>query len=213
MASVPTGSTFFVATTFAAAKTITAVSNAANAVCSATAHGYSTGDLVEVTSGWGPLNKQYRRVTTIDTNSFSLENADTTATDLFPPGSGIGSARKVTAFVQITSVMNPTTNGGEPKSVEYKFVESPIAYSINDGFSAVSTTLNIDADANTSAGYLALRALTQVQTDTVLKTVLKNQSFTLLPCKVALNEAIKFQDGQINTCSVVFNGNNTPTRY
>jgi hypothetical protein len=213
MASVPTGSTFFVATAFASAKTTTAVTNAAPPVCTATTHGYSTGDLVEVTSGWGPLNKQYRRVTVVDTNSFSLEGADSTATDLFPPGIGVGSTRKVTTFVQITSVMNPTTSGGDPKPVEYKFVESPIAYSINDGFSAVSTSLNIDADANTSAGYLALRTLTQVQTDTVLKTVLKNGSFTLLPCKVALNEAIKFQDGQINTCSVTFNGNNAPTRY
>lgn len=52
MASVPTGTTFAVATTFAASKTITAVTNAADASFSVTAHGFDVGDVVEITSGW-----------------------------------------------------------------------------------------------------------------------------------------------------------------
>ena len=46
MAQVPTGSTFFIASTIAAAKTVSAVSNASEASVSSTAHGYSNGDIV-----------------------------------------------------------------------------------------------------------------------------------------------------------------------
>ena len=53
MAAVPTGTLFSVATTFGSAITVTAVTNANPAVCTATAHGLSNGDLIEVTSGWG----------------------------------------------------------------------------------------------------------------------------------------------------------------
>ena len=46
MSQVPTGSTFFVASTIAAAKTVSSVTNATEAVVTSTAHGYSNGDIV-----------------------------------------------------------------------------------------------------------------------------------------------------------------------
>lgn len=47
MASVPTGTIFSIATVFAAAKTVSAISNLAEGVVSCTAHGFSAGDIVE----------------------------------------------------------------------------------------------------------------------------------------------------------------------
>ena len=46
MAQVPTGSTFYVASTIASAKTTTIVTNASEAVVTSAAHGYSNGDFV-----------------------------------------------------------------------------------------------------------------------------------------------------------------------
>lgn len=57
MASVPTGSNFYVASTIAAAKTVSAVTNASEAVVSSTAHGYTSGDVVIMFSGWGPFEQ------------------------------------------------------------------------------------------------------------------------------------------------------------
>lgn len=212
MANTPTGSTFSVATAFGAVKTVSAITNAVQAVCSCTAHGYSNGDAVEITSGWGRLNKRVFEIGSVTADSFTLLKGDTSSTDLFPAGSGAGSVRKISTQVQMSKVMNPQSSGGEPKTVNYKFVDSDVEYSINDGFSATSYTLELDDD-DTTAGYAALRTLTDVQSDTVLKIVLRNGSRIYLPGRVALNDVTKMQDGQINRISVVFNGNARHTRY
>ena len=213
MAQVPTGSTFFIASAFAASKTTTAVTNASEAVVTSAGHGYSNGDIVEMTSGWGRLNRRDFRIKSVATDTFVLEGADTSSTTFYPAGTGVGSVRKISTFTQITSVMNPQSTGGDPKNVVYKFIESDVEYSINDGFTATSYTLELDADAIGSAGYTALKTLTDVQTDTSLKVVTRSGSLIFQPCTVALNEAIRMQDGQINRVNVSFNGNNRLTRY
>ena len=213
MAQVPTGTLFSVATAFGADKTVTAISNATTAVVSCTAHGYSNGDIVEITSGWGKLNKRAFRVAAVSADTFQLENQDTTNTSFYPTGSSAGTVRKVTTWQQFDKVMNPQSTGGDPKTVQYKYVESDVEYSINDGFSATSYTLELDADAIGGAGYNAAKALTETQTDTIMQMRLRSGSPIYLPCKVALNENVKLQDGQINRVMVAFNGNNRATRY
>ena len=212
MAQVPTGSTFYIASAYGSAKTVTIVTNAAEAVVTAVAHGFSNGDVVEMTSGWGRLNKRHFEIESVLTDSFVLSGEDTTNTTFYPVGTGIGSVRKATTFTQITSVMNPQSSGGDPKTVTYKFVESDVEYSINDGFGATSYTMELDADALGSAGYTALKSLTQVQTDTCLKVVTRSGSRVYQPCTVALNASIRMQDGQINRVTCAFNGNNRLTR-
>lgn len=213
MAQVPTGATFHVASTFGTAKTVTAVSNAVEAVVTAT-HDFDVGDIVEMTSGWGRLNKRAFRVKSVSTTvSFVLEDCDTSSTSFFPGGTGTGTVRQVTAFTQITTVMSPSSSGGDPKTVTYKFIESDVEYMINDGFSATSYSMELDADSIGTAGYTALRALTDVQTDTILKIVMRSGSILLIPCTLALNESVSFSDGQINKVKAAFNGNNRLTRY
>lgn len=213
MAQVPTGSTFFIASAFASARTVTAITNAAEAVVTSAGHGYSNGDIVEITSGWGKLNKRAFRVAAVSADTFQLEGQDTTNTSFYPTGSSAGTVRKVTTWQQFEKVMNPQSNGGDPKTVNYKYVESDVEYSINDGFSATSYTLELDADAIGGAGYNAAKALTETQTDTIMQMRLRSGSPIYLPCKVALNENVKLQDGQINRVMVAFNGNNRATRY
>lgn len=213
MAQVPTGTIFSVATAFGADKTITAITNAAVAVVSCVAHGFSNGDIIEITSGWGKLNKRAFRIATVSADSFQLEGQDTTNNGFYPSGSSAGSARKVTTWQQLEKIMNPQSNGGDPKTVNYKYIESDVEYSINDGFSATSYTLELDADAIGGAGYNALKSLTEVQTDTIMRMQLRSGSPIYLPCKVALNENVKLTDGQINRVTAAFNGNNRATRY
>lgn len=213
MASVPTGTTFWIASTFAAAKTVTAISNALEAVVSATAHGFVAGDAVEMTSGWGRLNRRVFEVKSVTTDSFVLSGADTTNVNFFPAGTGAGSVRKVNAFLQITQVTAASSSGGDPQTVNYKYLESDVGYSINDGFAATQYQLTMDADAIGTAGYDLLKNLTDVQTDTCLKMMSRSGARLYLPCTVALNDVPSLNDGQINTVTAVFNGNNRPIRY
>jgi len=213
MAQVPKGSTFFIASAFAAPRATTVVSNAAEAVVTSAAHGYANNDIVEITSGWGRLNKRSFRIKSVTTDTFVLEGANTADVGLFTPGIGIGSVRKVNTFSQILQVLDITTSGGDAKTVPYSYFESEVDNSINDGFNPTVNTMQMDADSIGTAGYVALRTLTDVQTDTVLQTRLRSGSLIFQPCTVALNESVIMQAGQINRVSCVFNGNGRPTRY
>lgn len=213
MASVPTGTTLAVATAFGAEKTVTAVTNAAEAAVSATAHGFSNGDYVQMKSGWGRLHRRVARVKSVSADSFTLEGINTSNTNFFPAGGGVGTVRKITTWQTINKILRPQASGGDPKNVTVKYLESDVEESINDGFTAVSESFDIDADQVGQTDYEALRALSEVQTDTVLRKILRSGSIIVTPGRVALNENVKFADGQINTNTVAFNANGAITRY
>ncbi len=213
MASVPTGTIFSLATVFAAAKTVTAITNAAEASVSCTAHGYSVGDVVQLYSGWGRLNRRAARVKSATTDAFVIEGINTTNTEFYPSGSGGGTVRKISTFQQINKILNPSNSGGEAKNITVKFLESDVEENINDGFAAITETFDIDADEFGQASYAALVNLSEVQTDTVLKKTLKSGSTIYTPCRVAFNENVKLADGSIMTNTVSINGNGRLTRY
>lgn len=213
MASVPTGTIYSIATAFAAAKTVSAVSNAAEASVSCTAHGYAVGDILQIFSGWGKLNRRAIRVKSATTDAFVAEGINTSNTEFYPTGSGGGTVRKVTTFSQINKILNQQNSGGEPKNITVKFLESDSEESIFDGFAAVTESFDIDADEFGGTAYSALVALTEVQTDTLLKKTLKSGSVIFTPARIALNENVKMSDGQIMTNGVSVNGNGRITRY
>lgn len=214
MAQLPTGATHWLFTSLQAAKTVSGISNAAEAVVTCPAHGYSVGDFVMIYSGWGRLNRRAYRIKTVtDANTFVLEQCDTTNTEFFPGGSGGGSARKALTPVQMSQVLSATSSGGEAKKVNYRYQESDVEFTINDGFNAVTRQMEIDADAIGTPGYNLLRTLTETQADTVVRTILRNGSFTLTPCTVAMNEEVLLQDGQVNRVRVDISGTNRSVRY
>lgn len=215
MAQVPTGTTVAVATAFGSPLTVSGASNATECVLSmSSTTGLANGDYVEVTSGWGRLNKRIARVKSLAAGvSITLEGINTTNATFFPAGTGGGSVRKVSTWQTIDKVTAVSSSGGDPIMVDYKYMDSDVRYSINDGFNAQSYQLTIDADAIGGAGYSALVSLTEVQTDTALLITTRSGQKNLVPGTVALNEAVSMNDGQINTVTCSFNGTNRGTRY
>ena len=213
MATLPSGTLLSVATAFATAKTVTGISNAAEAVVSCTAHGYQVGDIVQIYSAWGRLNRRAVKVKSVLTDSFVAEGIDTSNTEFFPSGSGGGTVRKVSTFTQISKYLNSNSSGGEPRTVTVRFMDEDVETTLNDGFTAVQETFDIDADQYGSGAYTALRNLSEVQSDTILKKTLKNGSVIYTPCTIALNENVRMADGQILTNTVSISGNGRITRY
>ena len=215
MAQLPTGTTFSVATSYASSLPFTSASNATETILGmASTAGLSVGDIVEVSSGWGRLNLRVARIkAVVASTSITLEGIDTTNLTFYPAGTGAGSVRKITAFTTIPQITGAQSSGGDPKNVTYRYLDSDVDYNINDGFSATSLTLDIDADAIGTAGYAALKQLTDVQTNTCLLMTTRNGSKIYRPCTVALNEDPSLQDGQINKVKGSFAGTNRITRY
>ena len=213
MPSLPKGSTYAIPTTFGSPITVTAVTNATDAVCTAVGHGLVDGDIVEFSSGWSKANRRVFKVDQLTVDTFALSGCDSSNTALFPAGSGVGTVKKLSDWVQVQKVMSPSMSGGEPKNVTYEFIEDENEYTIFNGWSAMTYTLEIDDDT-TTAGYTALMAQSEVQTDTVLRILKKGGvNPTYIPCTVAINPVPVQQEGQIDRMRVQFSGRARPTRY
>ena len=213
MATLPTGTIYAVATVFAAPRTITAITNAVEGVVTSAAHGYTDGTILQITSGWGRLNRRGVRVKGSTVNTFVMEAIDTTNLAFYPAGSGLGTARSITTFQQINSILNPSASGGEPKTVTVKFLASDVETKLNDGFAAISESFDIDADEFGGVAYTALVTLSEVQTDTVIRKTLRTGSTIFTPCRVSLNQNPKLTEGQIITNAASIDGNGLVTRY
>ena len=85
--------------------------------------------------------------------------------------------------------------------------------SLNDGFTAITESFDIDADQFGTVAYNSRRGLSEVQTDTILQKTLKSGTVIFTPCKVAMNENVKMADGSIMTNAVSIDGNGRITRY
>jgi len=94
---LPNGTTFAIASGYGSPITVTALSNASEAIATAT-NTLTAGDFVEVTSGWSRLNGKVVRVKAADSTSVTLEDIDTSSTTAYPAGSGVGSIRKINGW-------------------------------------------------------------------------------------------------------------------
>ena len=94
----------------AAAKTITGISKASEAVVSCTAHGYSNGDIVFLlVEGMFQVDARVFRVSGVTTDSFKLEGEDSTQFDDFIAGT----VAKSTLGTTITTATTISSSGGD----------------------------------------------------------------------------------------------------
>lgn len=214
MARTPTGTITSIATAFAADVTVTAISNAATGVVTTSAaHGLANGDIIMLECGWSRLNMRAFRVAAAAGSTLQLEGEDTSNVELFPAGGGAGKLRKVNTWVQLDRTLNHSSSGGEPKTVNVKFIESENEILLNDGFSAISRTFDMDADQLGTAGYNALRTFTQTGKDTVIRQATPGNTFTLIVGKVALSEEVVLTDGQVMVVKGSIAAQSRSTRY
>jgi hypothetical protein len=66
----------------------------------------------------------------VATNDVTVEGLNTTSTANFPAGSGTGTIREVTAWTQITQILETGTEGGEQQFVTYSFLEDSAEHQI-----------------------------------------------------------------------------------
>lgn len=119
---LPNGATLQIASAYGTAIPVTALSNSNPAVATAAAHGLSDGDIIAVTSGWTRLNDRAARVADSLTGTFALERINTLNVQPYPAGSGTGSVREVTGFVEISQITDVATSGGDQQFLTFGFL-------------------------------------------------------------------------------------------
>jgi hypothetical protein len=211
-ASLPNGSTLFIGSAYGSALTVTTLTNANPGVATSTAHGLSNGDYVVVTSGWSRLNNRLVRVAGVTTNTFELEGINTTDTDIYPSGSGIGSVREVTTFTQITQVLQPASQGGEQQFLAYQFLEDDAQTEIPTTKTAGGFNFSV-ADDPTLAGYIALAAANDDRQARALRVNLSSGSKLCYYAYMTLNETPSLTVNELMACQASARFLNKPTRY
>ena len=160
----PEGGKFYYSTTFASAKTISALTNADPAVATSTTHGYSDGDIVLIESRWDDVNESVFKVEELTADTFSLVDQNTTDTDWFPAGTGTGSAKKISGWTEIPQILTISNSGGDPKfaTVAPLARRNPINVPIGFNPETLTITMGHDpANATYQAMLLIGRALTK----------------------------------------------------
>lgn len=148
--ATPIGAAFYISQTFASAKTLTIVSNANPALATSVSHGYSDNDEVLFSSGWDLANNTVVRVDQQSADTFLLTGLNTTNTNTFAAGSGIGTTQKISSWIQIPQILSVSTSGGTPRYVDYRFVSSQQGQKLPDGFESASITFDIGFDPSLS---------------------------------------------------------------
>ena len=146
--------------TFAAAKTITALSNANPAVATSVAHGYTSGDEILLTTGWEDLTDTVVKITVLTADTFSLSGIDSSNVAFFPAGSGIGTAQKISGWTAIPQVLTISGSGGDARFTDVQLLAKRNALKIPTGFNAVSVTMSLAHDP-AQAAYITLTAISR----------------------------------------------------
>lgn len=210
--SLPNGAVVSIASAYGSNVTVSAVTNANPAVATATAHGLSDGDLIEVTSGWSRLNSRVVRIANSDTNTFELEGIDTTSTTLYPSGGGLGTVRKISTWQQITQVLEFTTSGGEQQFVTYSFLEEDVERQIPTVKSPSSFAMTIGDDASLP-WYALLSAANDDRNPRAVRITLPSSSSILYNGYVTLNKTPTLTKNEIMGLQSTVSLTSEPVRY
>ena len=211
-ASLPDGATVHIVTGYAAEKSITAATNAAECVISVTAHDCIVGDEIEVTSGWGGLNGRVFRVTKADAGTLTLGHVNTTDTDNFPAGGGVGKMRKITKWTQITQILELTTSGGEPGTVDFSYLEENFTRRLVSASAAQSVEIGV-ADDPTLPGYQAAKKASDNREEVAMKVVLKRNGTIYYQGSIHVNDTPTLNKGNVMQTNMSYSLNGAPTRY
>lgn len=175
----PEGSAFYFCplTSFASAKTVTAVTNANPAQATSTTHGYTDGDIVLFNSGWEDATDSLYKVDQQTADTFDLLGLDTTDTNFYAAGAGIGTTQKVGTWTSIPQVLTIATQGGDARFTTISPLSRRNAINVPTGFNATTITLTLGYDP-TNANYQTMLGLSRALTKVGFKMALSGSGVT-----------------------------------
>ncbi len=208
---IPNGAIFAIASGYGTAVAITALSNATEAVATAT-NTFQVGDFVEITSGWSRLTNKVVRVKAATGTSFTLEGIDTSTTTIYPAGSGLGSARKVSGYTQIAQVLTSSTSGGEQQFVTYQFLESDAQKQLPTFKTPQTLTLSIADDA-TQPGFILMGVANDDRAQRAIKVTLPSGGILSYNGYVSLNRTPSLTVNELMACQATISVLAEAVRY
>jgi hypothetical protein len=210
--SLPNGALVAIASGYGAAQNITVLTNANPAVATVTAHGYANGDFVEINSGWSRLDQKVVRLTGVTANTFNLEAIDTALTSIYPAGTGLGTARRVTGYTQLSQILTSSSSGGEQQFLEYQFLESDAQRRIPTFKSASGLSFSV-ADDSTLAGYILASAANDDRLKRAIRITLPSGSILSYNGFISINKTPSLSVNELMAVEATISLLAEPVRY
>jgi hypothetical protein len=211
--SFPEGAKFLFSTTFASAKTISALTNANPAVASSTAHGYSDGDEILLLSGWEDATDSVYLVDDSSTDAFDVAGLDTTDTNWFNSGAGVGTAQKISNWIEIPQVLTIATTGGDPRFTTISPLARRNAFNVPTGFNATSVTLTLGKPEAGHTNFGLMKAASRSLTKCAFKLLLAGGDTSYGYGYIAVSEIPSLNNGQPNQVTASFSFIGRATSY
>lgn len=211
---LPDGSLLSFGTTLGASKTMSAVSNASEAVATLEAsHGVVENDILILTSGWLKMNKRLARADSVATNDVTLEDINTADTAKFPAGSGVGSIKEVTAWTQIPYIKDFQGSGGEQQTVTEEFLDSDDQYEFFTSKTPRRYNCGVAYQGPTATHFPLLRAASDARTETAFRIVFPDGSVTYFLAVPSFDVVPTVNKGQVQVNNLVLLVRAEPTTY
>lgn len=210
--TLPNGSLVAIASGYGTAKTVSAITNANPGVATSAAHGFTDGDILEVTSGWSRLTNKIVRVDGAATGTFELEGIDTSSTSIYGVGGGTGTAREVTGWTQLAQIVGSTSSGGEQQFLNYQFLEADAESRIPTFKTAAGIQFTV-ADDPSLPGYVLAKAANDDRVPRAIRVTLSNGAILLYNAYVSLSTIPSLTVNELMTIEVTLSLTAEPVRY
>lgn len=211
--TLTTGTAVAIASTYGASVAMSAITNAAEAVATlAASHGVVVGDYLEVTSGWGRLDKRIVRAKTVATNDVTFESINTSSTTLFPAGSGTGSIRRITAWTSLSQVQGSATSGGDLQYADITAIDDVVQKQAPTIRSAVNVNLTVFDDPSLG-WYAVVDAADAAKTPVGVRFTFPNSSKLVANAYWSLQRTPSFQQNDSLKAQIGISYCAEPVRY
>lgn len=208
---LPNGSTFEFASGYTPFFTITAISRAANAVCTASGHTLTVNQIVMIKSGWWDIDGRAFRVSAVTATTFTLAGADTTDTKR-NAGTAYGTVRGVSTWVQVPQILSLNLSGGEQQYTTFSPSRSGKEVSRPTIKSGAVMTIEV-ADDKSLPLFATIEAASRTEEIQVQRLTLINSDYILYASLASMTKTPKMQRDQLMTRTITLALQGDNTRY
>ncbi|WP_139671704.1 phage tail protein [Pseudomonas sp. F16(2018)] len=209
---LPNGSVLEIASTLGTAVPFTALTNAKPPVASAVGHIIDADDILLISSGWALINDRTAKAANVTTDAFSLAGLDTTNTDRYTAGAGIGSVVPVSGWTQISKVTGFTVSGGEQQFLTVGYLENDDDLQFPTNRNPISVSVTVE-DQPTALYVPVVEGYDDSKELTVIRLKLPGGGQILMPGYVSITSTPTMERNQLMTRTISVGLSGRPTRY
>ncbi|MEW5543514.1 phage tail protein [Pseudomonas soli] len=209
---LPNGSVLEIASTLGTAVPFTALTNAKPPVASAAGHSIDADDILLISSGWALINDRTAKAANVTTDAFSLAGLDTTNTDRYTAGAGVGSVVSVSGWTQISKVTGFTVSGGEQQFLTVGYLENDDDLQFPTNRNPISVSVTVE-DQPTALYVPVVEGYDDSKELTVIRLKLPGGGQILMSGYVSITSTPTMERNQLMTRTISVGLSGRPTRY